>query len=311
MGRPIELLVRDDMQDPQEAIRADEELISSGVIAIIGHMTSAMSMAALPLINRTQTVMVSPTTASPLLSGQKDFFFRAYEPVDREIAGFARMAREDLGLGRIVALYDMGNRAFSEDYAFRFQRAFESLGGKVVYLGGIPTLPHPDPAEVAEHTGFLPLLNPDGVLICLNALDTIQVLQQLRKAGWSGVAMATAWAMTREILEQGGAAVEGLYGVLPFLPHHSSERYQWFREAFLRRFRREPDFPAVCGYEAAKLLFAAYEKARSPGQPLADALSKIGEMEGLQSKIVMDEYGDPRREKFLVLIRARRIERIK
>lgn len=309
-GLRIELLIRDDKQDPQEAIRVDQELIAQGVVAIIGHMTSAMSLAVLPVINQAETVMVSPTTASPLLSGQRDFFFRVYEPVDREILNLARMVKEKLALRRLAALYDMANRAYSEDYAIRFQRAFEDLGGKVVYLGGIPTLPRPDPGEIEQHVGFLPLLGADGVLICLNALDTIQVLRHLRRAGWEGKAVATAWAMTKEVLEQGGQSVEGLYGVLPFLPEHPSEPYNRFKRAFQERFRREPDFPAVWGYEAAQVVFSAYERVRSGGKPLARAILEMGRFDGLQSQIAMDEYGDPFRDKFLVLVRAGRMERI-
>lgn len=309
-GRRIELLIRDDKQDPKEAIQADRELIEGSVVAVIGHMTSAMSLAVLPVINQTRTVMVSPTTASPLLSGQRDFFFRVYEPVDREILNLARMAKEKLALRRVAALYDMANRSFAEDYAIRFQRAFEDLGGKVVYLGGVPTLPRSDPGDIEQHVGFLPLLGADGVLICLNALDTIHVLRHLRSVGWKGKALATAWAMTKEILEQGGPSVEGLYSVLPFLPEHPSEPYNRFKKAFQERFRREPDFPAVCGYEAAQVVFAAYSRARSGGKPLAHAISEIGRFDGLQSQIAMDEYGDPVREKFMVVVRKGRMERI-
>ncbi|MBW1797231.1 MAG: ABC transporter substrate-binding protein, partial [Deltaproteobacteria bacterium] len=51
-GRPVELITRDDGHDPKVAVKVDRELIGEGVVAIIGHMTSSMSMAALPLINK-------------------------------------------------------------------------------------------------------------------------------------------------------------------------------------------------------------------------------------------------------------------
>jgi branched-chain amino acid transport system substrate-binding protein len=306
LGRPLELLTRDDRQDPQVALQVDQDLINSGVIAIIGHMTSAMSMAALPLLDKTQTVMLSPTTASPLLSGKKDFFFRVYEPIDKEVRDLAVWIANGKGIKRMAATYDLKNAAYAKDYAERLEKAYRAMGGQLLVTVGTESSKPEDIIDMAES---LRLLDIDALLIVHNALDTILVLESLRKAGWEGTAFASPWSMSKEILEQGGNSVEGLHSIVPFLPDHSSTSYQDFRRAFLGRFRREPDFPAVCGYEAAQVLFKAYEKARAPGRALAEAIIEIGEFQGLQSKIVMDPFGDPIREKFRVIIKGAKMER--
>src|SRR5512141_700268 len=41
-GRRLELVVRDDGQDPEHARRAVSELVHAGVVAMIGHVTSSM-----------------------------------------------------------------------------------------------------------------------------------------------------------------------------------------------------------------------------------------------------------------------------
>ena len=51
-GRPVELIVRNDEQDEKKALKADKDLLNENVVAIIGHMTSTMSLAALPLCNQ-------------------------------------------------------------------------------------------------------------------------------------------------------------------------------------------------------------------------------------------------------------------
>ncbi len=306
LGRPVSLLTRDDRQDPQAAVEADKELITSGVIAIIGHMTSTMSMAAIPLMNSTQTVMISPTTASPLLSGQKDFFFRSYEPIDKEVLELAQWILVKRGTTRMAVLYDLGNKTFAGDYAERFEKAYRALGGQVLTTLGTEASSTKDVLLGAQR---LIDFDIEAVLIVHNALDTLLVMETLRKSGWKGTAFASPWSMTKEMLEQGGVIAEGLCSIVPFLPDHPSPAYQNFRKSFLQRFKREPDFPALFGYEAAQVLFRAYEKARAPGQALAEAILEIREFEGLQSKIVMDEFGDPKREKHPVVIRKGRMER--
>lgn len=308
LGRSLELLIRDDKNDPDIAIKADSDLIQKGVIAIIGHMTSTMSMAALPLINESGTVMVSPTSASSHLSGRKDFFFRAYEPIEQEVRDLATWIREKEGIERMAVAYDVRNPAFAKDYAERFENAYREMGGQVLITLGTEAGNSGEIVRLAER---LLAYHIECLLIVHNALDTAFLLNVLRSGGWKGKAFASAWSMTREILEQGGQTVEGLQSIVPFLPDHPSQKYIKFRENFLRRFRREPDFPAVCGYEAAQLIFKAYERSRAPGRPLARAIVEIGEFEGLQSKIVMDQFGDPKRKKFRVIIRNGKMERVR
>ncbi len=299
LGKPIEILTGDDQQDPHIAMEVDRQLIASGVIALIGHMTSEMSLAALPLVNSAQTVMLSPTTASALLSKKKDFFFRVYEPIDREILGLAKWILEKKRIVTMALLYDPANEAYAKDYAQRFQRTYEDLGGKV--LTAIATSVT-NTLQLIQGAQKIKELAPEAVLIIHNALDTLLVLESLQRTGWKGIPFASAWSMTNEILEQGRVIAEGLHSIVPFLRDHPSETFLKFRKAFLARFNREPDFPALYGYEAAWVLFRAYEKARAPGEALAKAIVEIREFEGLQSRIIMDEFGDATREKYPVVI---------
>lgn len=75
-GRPIELIVQDDLGTPEGAQAADHELIKAGVVAIIGHATSGQTVAGLAVTNPAHVVMLSPTASTPELSGQDDYFFR-------------------------------------------------------------------------------------------------------------------------------------------------------------------------------------------------------------------------------------------
>ena len=75
-GRPVEIIFRDDHQDPEIARRVVEELVELGVSAIVGPMTSAMGVAVVPIVNERKVVMVSPTVTTEDLTGLDDYFFR-------------------------------------------------------------------------------------------------------------------------------------------------------------------------------------------------------------------------------------------
>lgn len=75
-GRQVQLIIKDDQQNPDVARRAVEELIDAGAAALIGPMTSDMARAVTPLLNDARLVAVSPTATTQLLSGLDDYFFR-------------------------------------------------------------------------------------------------------------------------------------------------------------------------------------------------------------------------------------------
>lgn len=75
-GRMIELLVRDDGQDKEQAARAARELIALKPEIVIGPVTSSMAAVVVPLMSEAGLVMISPTVAATSFKGKDDNFFR-------------------------------------------------------------------------------------------------------------------------------------------------------------------------------------------------------------------------------------------
>ena len=85
------------------AVQADRELIAAGVTAIIGHMTSSMTLAALSLINEQRVLMISPTTSTEELAGIDDFFFRVLSTNKTETDNLADHTFHTRGLREVAA----------------------------------------------------------------------------------------------------------------------------------------------------------------------------------------------------------------
>lgn len=73
-GHMLSLIVHDDLGIPQEAKNADKELIREGVVAIIGHATTAQTLAGIDEANKAKVIMMGPTVSTPKLSGIDDYF---------------------------------------------------------------------------------------------------------------------------------------------------------------------------------------------------------------------------------------------
>ncbi|MBW2047490.1 MAG: ABC transporter substrate-binding protein [Deltaproteobacteria bacterium] len=298
-GRPVELIVKDDKQDPEEALRADRELIDEGVVAIIGHVTSAMSMAAVPLMNKEKVLMISPTTSTDRLKGIDDYFVRVMPPNRAETDNLAHHGFNKMGLKRLSAVYDLSNRAYTEGYFNNFREEFEGLGGKVIHTETFTSGKDVDFSRLAE---LLLKPGPDGILVAAGAIDTAMICQRLRVGGSKVSIISSGWAMTSDLLHEGGPAVEGVVFSQLFDRQSRHRRYLEFKKRFEERFGEPPDFAAAHGYEAASALFKALSENPDPGK-LKDTLLKQDLFEGVQGDFKIDKYGDPQRPRFLITVK--------
>ncbi len=296
-GRRLELVVRDDGQDPEQARRAVRELVDIGVVAMIGHATSSMVAATLPIVDRAKVLMISPTASSPDFSKRDDWFFRLMVANDVSAARLAEAAVERVHLRRVAVLQDTTNAAYSRTYAVGFRRALEARGVSVVDLtfasgggGSFAAL-----AEECLRSGA------DGVMVIANALDTAAIFQQLRKRSATVKLLGSDWGFTQEILAQGGAASDGALFPQAVNMTDASPRFRRFLDAYDARFHRPADFAAVVSYEAVDLLVAGLRRDSSRSG-VRRAVLELGTIQGLQGAIRLDAFGDVDRRVYVFTV---------
>jgi branched-chain amino acid transport system substrate-binding protein len=298
-GRPVELVVRDDEQNPETARRVVGELVNLKVAAIIGPMTSSMAMAAVPLVNRAQIVMISPTVTTNELTGKDDYFFRVSSPTSENAVKNARYQFARRGYRRAAAIYDLNNKAYTESWLHDFSAEFEAMGGKMTRR-----LSFQSGSDSAFYLLVRELLlsRPDVIVIIANAVDAAMICQQVRKLNQqTGLDMAE-WAATERLLELGGTAVEGAYVDQFFIRDDSSPRFASFLKSYHERFDLEPGFAGVTAYDAANVVLDALVRINS-GQPLKETILSGGPFQGVQQSIRFDRFGEAHRKTFVSTIR--------
>ena len=298
-GQQIELIEADDQQDPEAAIKAFGSLIDRHVAAIIGPMTSAMATATVPLANRAQVVMISPTVTSTDFSTQDDYFFRVIPATSAFVKTSADHYFRTLGLRRIRLVYDLRNRSYTESWLKEFDRAFSAMGGKLLPPLGFTS------SDELSFSELLPRIlsgTPEGVVLIANSVDAAMLCRDIRKQNPSIVIGTSEWAATERLIELGKKAVEGV-SVAQF--HDRQDRqptFVAFRDAYLKRFRQEPGYAGLFAFDAANVIFTALE-GKTTDQSLKQALLAHRAFAGAQRKIAFDAHGDTLGETFIVQIK--------
>jgi len=287
-GRAVEIIFRDDHQDPEIARRVVEELIELGVSAIVGPMTSAMGVAVVPIVNEHKVLMVSPTVTTEDLTGLDDYFFRVSSTTGYFSTRNAEYQLRTKKLRRMAAIYDLGNRSFSVSWLDNFRRTFVAGGGEIVTEVSFVSGGDEKYIELARRALTS---GPDGILIIAKSVDSALLCQQIRTLDSVVPITLADWGATERLLELGGRAVEGVSVIQTFERDSHNRRYREFRQAYLRRFSREPGSAGVYAFESAGVIFEALARMEK-GKDLKQTMLEIPVFEGLQSSFRFDRFGD-------------------
>lgn len=299
-GRQVELLARDDEQNPEIARKAVTELLQQQVELLIGPMTSSIAMSLMEQLNGTSAILLSPTVTTTQLTGKDDNFLRVIGDTRSYAAKAARYQVEKLGNRSFAVIYDLDNRSYTESWYADFRQELERLGGTVTVA-----LPYRSTGAPAFRQLATELLSarPQGIAIISNAVDAALICQQLRKQAPQQAIVMAEWASTERFIELAGNAAEGIT-ISQFIDRNQrSERYQQFRKQYLERFgNQEPGFAGLAGYDAALAALDALS-ARKQGETIKQALVRIGRFQGAQQEYTIDRFGDADRATYVTVVR--------
>jgi len=306
-GRLVEVRIKDDQNNQETALAVDQELYDEGVSFIIGHMTSNMAKLSLPFVNENNLLMISPTMSSYELVDQDDHFISVVSSNDVEARFLVENILENGGK-QIAVIYESQNKVYTGTIKDLIAADLVKNGGRIVYEESFQSGSSPEYLEISNRVLNS---NPDTILILGSSFDSAMFSQQFYKAGKKVPIYLSLWAMNNDLILQGGNSVEGVY--IPSLLDTDSQNpaYLNFRESYLNKYGAEPTFAAIYAYEAAMILFNAMETEKSlEPETIKAAIIKKETHQGLQDKIIIDQYGDASRTLYHYIIQDGQFKKV-
>lgn len=307
-GRMVQLLVRDDKYDSAFARDVDRQLVREGVAAIVGHVTSNMSVAVNDEINRLRMLLISPASGTDRLSRKDDFFIRMIPSTRPTAELLADNIVSRFRLQTMAIVYDDANKEYSREWYNHFRDNFEQNGGRIRTTQVFSAKLSSGLYNIAQK---ILACQADGVLIIANSIDTAMLCQQIRKIDREVPLFTTEWAIYDNILQYGGPAVEGL--VFPgTIASVIDSKYKKFETDYIRRFGTPPSVAAMMGYDTIQVLLDAMTRCDelTPAKLRREILKKHT-FAGLNGKFTIDRYGDAQRKITLISISGGKIQRLK
>lgn len=284
----VQLVTVDSASNPEKARDEYKKLLDSGVLAVIGGVTTAEALQMVPLAEATNRILLSPSASSPQLSGISSNFFRVYPSDSSEGTVMARYAYDNLRLNKVVIL------AKEEAYARGIQKVFADefrrKGGQVLETVEFP----PYTTDFAALADRAVVLKPDGVYLAGYAAEVSKIVRELRAHKFAGLILTTSSIAAGSTIADLGSAAEGiLFTQISFqidgnVPPHVKE----FVSAFRKRYDIDPDLYAAHGFDAFNVFLQALAKGGSTGPSFWKGMRNIHEYPGVTGPIQFDEKGD-------------------
>lgn len=308
-GRLIELVPKDDQASTEQAIRVAAELRDDPtVVAVVGHINSAATLAAAGVYNDSLNgvLEISPASSSPRVTDAGPWTFRVCPSDLMHGPALARWAVERLGRSRAQVIY--ANDDYGRGLRSAFAAAFDGLGGRLL---------RPDP--------YLPLMlgdsavdpyilrarrsNMDVLVLAGQAEGGLNILERARALGYDGPVMGADGITS---LKDTGERAEGVYVSSAWLPDLTTESSLAFVRTYEARYGETPDHRGAMTYDVLHLLVRAIQEVGTDRIALRDYMSRVGSdvppFTGVSGTIAFDENGDvPEKEVVVGVIRDGRL----
>jgi branched-chain amino acid transport system substrate-binding protein len=286
-GKKVKVVYEDDKSTPQEASNKVRQLIDRDkAVAILGEVASSRSMAGGLIANTKKVPMVTPSSTAVEVTKDREYVFRSCFTDDQQGDVAARFVFQKLGKKNVGVFY-VAQDNYSSGLASSFKTSFTKLGGKIVV----------DKGYQAKETNFTTYLqeikqaNPEIIFVPNYYNDMVLIARQAKAAGLPGSMFVGGDGWDSSVLLEGaGSELEGAYFTNHYAPDVPWPNSQAFLKSFKAKYKKDPGSLAAQGYDAARMLFDAIERADGPTpEAIKEALKKTNGFKGATGTLTIDK----------------------
>lgn len=276
----VTLAVQDSRCDAKDATNAVNSLINiDGTQAIVGELCSGATLAAAPVAEENEVVLVSPASTAPTVTEAGEYIFRVI-PSDALQGAFGAELVAGDGYTRLAVLY------VNDDYGTGFQQVlaeqFPSQGGTVVAAESFGA----GDTDLRTQLTKIRAANPDALYIISNSPDAaIAGLKQVKELGLSVALYASEGLKSQDVVDGAAGAAEGMV-VSSVSPGNEA-----FATAYTQAYGEAPGPFAAQAYDAMTAILDAVEAGATTGPQIQAFLDGYA-FTGVTGELAFDENGD-------------------
>jgi len=284
-GKQIDLVVEDDHSSTDEVPGIVTKLIKDAKVqALLAEPVSTRAMAAAPIAQANQTVMISPASVKPELTQNGDYIFRACFISSTEGDAIAKFVTHRLKAKTAAIILDDSN-----DYAVVlagfFAESLMKLGGRVV----VKQFYRPGDTDISGQLASIKAAKPEVIFAPGFYTTAPLVARSVKQSNIKATLIGSDGWDSPSLMKEGTEPFEGVYFANHFWVGSNAPQAKQFVAAYQAKYGVAPDALAATAYDAARLLFAAFQRAKShDAAAVRDALAATKDFPGVTGAITLD-----------------------
>jgi ABC-type branched-subunit amino acid transport system substrate-binding protein len=231
--------------------------------------------AEIPIVNSASTDPTIPETYIP-------WYFTDLQDDRVQCFTLARRVFSELGLKR-AALLRVNNR-YGRLGVMKFRDAARRLGHPVV----IEQKFMPGDTDFRRSLRIIRDSRADAIVVWGDEADAAGILQQMRELGMKQRVFGSYRTLGDALLAEAGPAAEGFEAVVPYDPTRVDPQWTGFEQRYEAKYSEKPEQFAALAYDAMNALLESICRAGLNRARIHDALSQIGEYDGVTGPMVFD-----------------------
>jgi len=293
----------DDRNDPTEGVNLATKMITQNQVkAIVGAVTSSVTIPVSEVANSSKIVMITPTGTAAKATvddkgARKPFAFRApfIDPFQGQVA--AKFAIENLKVKTAAVLYDKGND-YSVGLMEEFQKTFIAKGGTVVTSLSYGK----DDTDFSAIMTNVAAKKPDMIYLP-DYYNKVSLIAKAAKA--KGLTVPLVGADGWDSADLDTAALDGGYFTNHYSADDPSPAVQKFVKDYEAKYKVKPDSFAALGYDATNMLLEAIKQAdSSDSEKIRAALQGLKDFAAVGGKLSFDQNGNPIKAAAILQVQA-------
>ena len=285
----LEVVAVDDKSDSATGKVVAQQLVDAGVVAVIGHLNSGVSIDAAPVYAAKDVPQIAISTNPKFTQLGLPTTFRMVANDTLQARAIGSFAATQLGASRYASLDD--GTPYGKGLADGAATQLKAEKKEVVVRQSFDDKTVAFDALAAELKGA----KVEVIVSTLNDFQALALLEALKKVGHTKVSLLGGDTIKTTDMSKGAGLVEGVYATSPILEAKEFTTGRPFLEKYQAAFNKAPAYGGHYTYDSMYVLSAAIQNAKSADpKEITKALRTINGYAPVIGTMTWDEKGEQR-----------------
>jgi len=295
-GRSVELMALDDKGDAAEALRLAKNIgWHQSMVAVIGHLTTLCTLAAIPVYNSTELIHISPVaTGDDLKRINSPYTFRTILSESEQAMSLADYLYRTIDVKKVVLVCEGSPLGDLLRSSFLLRSREIGLSVETIRVQGNSR------SDLTEAIDKVLFMRPGAIFLAVGPELAALIGRELPEKGDSPLVFGTYRIISEEFLELAGKHSTKILAAHPCVWRSDFKKGRDMKMRYERKFKHTMDWVAVQAYDAVDLLLWAIERAgtnaHSVRRVLQDLDSSSNALPGLAGPLYFGPNGSLARE---------------